>query len=345
MDDAEQNPAIRFIVTFGHRPAYSSGYHAGDAGLAAILDSLGDTHAKYVLNLDGHSHDYERTFPQHGVTHVTVGTGGSTLEQLAGPCPYAGGCPRPAWSAFRAYHHGALALQFTSSAIKGTAVCGPPGDSGDNLDDVTCSPGSTFDQFTIGVDHPPVVTTPANATAVPGQPVALTVTAVDPDGDRVRALVADLAVLPPGNNAVFAVAPGDSTALLTWTPAAGDTGTFTIPVRAANSLTGSALLTLTVADTLAPPPPGVARLAIAGIRPNPAAGPFGIAYELPSAAPARLELVDARGRVVLRRDLGTPGAGLHTLQLDPAQAPTAGLYWVRVVQGARSTSSRLTLLR
>jgi hypothetical protein len=33
MDEAQGDPAIRFIVTFGHRPAFSSGYHPGDAGL------------------------------------------------------------------------------------------------------------------------------------------------------------------------------------------------------------------------------------------------------------------------------------------------------------------------
>src|SRR5207244_4378482 len=108
---------------FGTRAAYSSGYPAGDVTLRSYLDLLGATHAKYVLNLNGYSHDYERTRPQSGVVHVTVGTGGAPLEQVSGACPWAGGCPAPSWSAFRALHHGALRLRFTPRSIRGEAIC------------------------------------------------------------------------------------------------------------------------------------------------------------------------------------------------------------------------------
>ena len=151
MDAAEANPSIQFIVTFGHRPAYSTGHHAGNSTLRSYLDALGASHSKYVLNLNGHSHDYERTFPQYGVTHVTVGIGGSTLEESSPPCLY-GTCPAPPWSAYRCFHHGALRLRFTPSAIQGEALCGPPGDSGSNLNDVQCSPGDVMDAFLIGAD-------------------------------------------------------------------------------------------------------------------------------------------------------------------------------------------------
>jgi hypothetical protein len=30
------------------------------------------------------------------------------------------------------------------------AICGPPGDTGDNRNDITCTPGETFDSFVIG---------------------------------------------------------------------------------------------------------------------------------------------------------------------------------------------------
>jgi hypothetical protein len=81
--EAAQAPGsnITFIVTFGHRPAYTSGHHTPDAALKGILDALGDSHGKFVLNVNGHSHNYERSYPQHGVVHVTVGTGGRNLEQ------------------------------------------------------------------------------------------------------------------------------------------------------------------------------------------------------------------------------------------------------------------------
>src|SRR6185312_1598883 len=103
-------PAIRFIVTFGHRPAYSSGHHGGLAMLRGFLDTLGDRYSKYALNLNGHSHNWERTYPQHGVVHVTVGTGGSPLGE-DGSCLWMT-CAQPAWSAFRAMHLGPLRLRF-----------------------------------------------------------------------------------------------------------------------------------------------------------------------------------------------------------------------------------------
>jgi hypothetical protein len=150
MDAAQANPAIRFIVTFGHRPAYSSGSHPGSPTLVGYLDALGASHSKYILNLNGHSHDYERTYPQSGVTHVTVGIGGSALEESDGSCLWGGGCPAPAYSAFRAFHHGVLRLTFTPTGILGEAICGPPGDTGSNKNDITCSPGNIFDSFSFG---------------------------------------------------------------------------------------------------------------------------------------------------------------------------------------------------
>ena len=44
------------------------------------LDGFGDQYSKYVLNFNGHSHDYERFQPIHGVTHITTGGGGAALE-------------------------------------------------------------------------------------------------------------------------------------------------------------------------------------------------------------------------------------------------------------------------
>ncbi len=157
MDAAQASPAIRFIVTYGHRPAYSSGWHPGDATLAGYLNTLGAAHSKYVLNLNGHSHNYERTYPQSGVIHITAGIGGSTLEEASGSCLYAGGCPAPSWSAFRAFHHGAVKLTFSPTAIHGEAICGPAGDTGSNKNDITCTLGSVFDSFDIGAvaDVPP----------------------------------------------------------------------------------------------------------------------------------------------------------------------------------------------
>ena len=109
-------PSIHFIVTFGHQPAYSTGFHEGDTTLAGILNALGDQFPKYVLNLNGHSHDYERFQPIHGVTHVTAAGGGSTLE--------------PPWSstdsrtAFRAMHLEHLRVDVSATGMRLEACAG-----------------------------------------------------------------------------------------------------------------------------------------------------------------------------------------------------------------------------
>jgi len=149
MDAAQADPAIRFIVTFGHRPAFSSGHHPGESSLRTQIANLATGHPKYVLNLNGHSHNYERTTPQSGVVHITSGAGGSTLEE-DGSCLWLGGCPPPSYTAFRAMHHGVLKLQFTNTGIEGSFICGPAGDSGSNQNDITCQPGDIMDSFVIG---------------------------------------------------------------------------------------------------------------------------------------------------------------------------------------------------
>jgi hypothetical protein len=144
MDQAERDPDLNFIVTFGHRPAYSSGYHPGDLLLKQYLDRLA-SHRKYVLNLNGHSHNYERSYPQHGVVHITTGTGGSELEENETPCLFRV-CPAPSWSAYRAMHFGVLKLHFTRSEIRGEFACGP---AGGGKNDVQCTLGSVVDRFTL----------------------------------------------------------------------------------------------------------------------------------------------------------------------------------------------------
>ena len=174
MDAAQADPAIRFIVTYGHRPAYSSGHHPGDATLKSYMDALGAAHNKYVLNLNGHSHDFERTKPQGGVVHVTVGIGGSSLEE-DGSCLWLGGCPAPSYTAFRAFHHGTLRMRFTPTSIHLDAICGPVGDTGSNKNDITCTSGDIFDALVIGTDVTTAAPPPAAGSA------ALAITRVRPN--------------------------------------------------------------------------------------------------------------------------------------------------------------------
>jgi hypothetical protein len=120
--EAQTSPTHRFIVTAGHHPAYSSGMEDGKASLRAILDDFGKRFGKYVLNLAAHSHNYERTKPQARVVHVTAGIGGAALERAPTPCGWPD-CKPPAFSAFRAVHHGFVKLTVRADGIALEAIC------------------------------------------------------------------------------------------------------------------------------------------------------------------------------------------------------------------------------
>jgi hypothetical protein len=76
----------------------------------------------------------------------------------------------------------------------------------------------------------------------------------------------------------------------------------------------------------------VAQLALGGFRPNPATSSSAIAFSLPDARPARLEILDVRGRILLTREVGGLGAGTHNVRLSEAGRLGAGVYWVRLVR-------------
>jgi hypothetical protein len=137
MAAAQADKRINFIVTYGHRPAYSTGYHHGDATLARILDGFGDRYTKYVLNLNGHSHNYERFKPIHHVTHITAGGGGAELEG-----PWSSVDPR---TAYRVRHLEHLRVDVTATAIRVSAVCGPA----TAQDDGSCRPGDVIDSYSV----------------------------------------------------------------------------------------------------------------------------------------------------------------------------------------------------
>jgi hypothetical protein len=79
-------------------------------------------------------------------------------------------------------------------------------------------------------------------------------------------------------------------------------------------------------------------LALEGLRPNPAVGELVASFTLPSGSPARLQLLDVTGRVLLAREVGDLGAGSHLLRLG--DSVPAGMYWLRLTQGGRSLLAR-----
>jgi hypothetical protein len=90
--------------------------------------------------------------------------------------------------------------------------------------------------------------------------------------------------------------------------------------------------------------PSVA-FALEGARPNPASGAgLDVAFALPTGAAARIELVDLSGRRVLTREVGSMGAGAHTVNLSEGHRVSPGLYWVRLTQGTDRRTTRVAVI-
>ncbi len=221
MAAAQADPTINFVVTFGHRPAYSTGNPGGVAALATILDGLGDNYSKYVLDLNGHAHVYERYAPIHNVVHLTAGTGGSVESTWP---------TTDSRTAFRAHHLAHLRVDVTATSLHLEAVCGPT----DHDDDVVCASGAVLDSLTINKPNVPVNAAP--------------VVAAGPDASVVLPALASLAGsvsddgLPQGN-------PVTSQ----WTQVSGPgTATFTNAANPATtvgfSTAGTYVLRLTATD-------------------------------------------------------------------------------------------------
>jgi len=89
--------------------------------------------------------------------------------------------------------------------------------------------------------------------------------------------------------------------------------------------------------------PPRAALAIAGR--NPArGGRIAVDLALPAAVPARLEVVDVAGRIVVGYDVGSLGAGTHTFDITRGSLPGAGVYFLRLSQDGCCVLRRIVVL-
>jgi hypothetical protein len=114
-----EDSKIKTIVFFGHRPAFSSGKYVGAEQLAKIFSEIREKFPKTKLVLNGHSHNYERTKEISGITYVTVGTGGESLESSnSSGCEWSI-CEKPIWSEARFMNYGFLQLNFSQDLIQG----------------------------------------------------------------------------------------------------------------------------------------------------------------------------------------------------------------------------------
>jgi hypothetical protein len=106
----------------------------------------------------------------------------------------------------------------------------------------------------------------------------------------------------------------------------------------------SAFAALGPQQTTAVGPPQAIAFALEGVRPNPTAGrALKVAFSLPTALPARLEVLDVMGRLVTRRDVGSLGAGSHVVDLAAGRTLAPGLYLVRLRQGGNARVTRVAV--
>jgi hypothetical protein len=168
---AQADPTVDFVITYGHRPAYSSlSANGWDPTVRSALDALarryspapGRGDGKYVLNLAHHVHALEVFGPVHGLTHVTNAGGGQGTVSLPAPAP---------GSLLRFSHLGVLAGDYDAAARRLSLrwVCGPKLGTKD-----TCGYGDTVWSTTFPAPTGPVPTPaptgPAPTTTPTGSP-------------------------------------------------------------------------------------------------------------------------------------------------------------------------------
>jgi hypothetical protein len=144
----------------------------------------------------------------------------------------------------------------------------------------------------------------------------------------------------------FTPGPGNLLASLAdtgYVDVAGAPGAYAITAVDAHG-NESAITRLQPAGTAGVGDGGPLAFALEPVHPNPARGEhLTIAFSLPSAATARLELLDVTGRRVAEADAGALGAGRHTVELSGGRALAPGLYLVRLTQGGQTRATRVAV--
>jgi hypothetical protein len=91
--------------------------------------------------------------------------------------------------------------------------------------------------------------------------------------------------------------------------------------------------------------PRAYRFALAGARPNPISRDFIVSFSLSSETPARMELYDLRGRRVWLKELRGLQPGEQTLRVNDERVFPAGVYWLRLTQGADRATTKVIIAR
>ena len=185
MATAQSDPNIDFIITYGHRPAYSSVTTGVDQNLRTAIDALavkyspsaGNPGGKYILNVSHHVHWEEVFKPINGLVNITNGGGGAGQATSSTFDPN---------SLFHFSHPGVLSAQYNASqhSLTVSLLCGtayPPNPK------TTCTYGSTLysQTFTRPNSPPPAAqlsTTLTDNNSAPqvGQQITYSVSVGDP---------------------------------------------------------------------------------------------------------------------------------------------------------------------
>jgi hypothetical protein len=80
------------------------------------------------------------------------------------------------------------------------------------------------------------------------------------------------------------------------------------------------------------------------VRPNPAHGPIVAIVELPNEGPARIDLIDAAGRVHESQDFSFMWQARGAVRFNQTRALPPGVYWLRVTQGLRRAAKKVVVL-
>ena len=91
--------------------------------------------------------------------------------------------------------------------------------------------------------------------------------------------------------------------------------------------------------------PSLNYLRIESVRPNPTSREVWVSFTLPQGGPARLSLIDIGGRRVRAREVGSLGPGKHLLDLGAGLHLPTGVYVVRLEQGGKVETSRVSVVR
>jgi Purple acid Phosphatase, N-terminal domain/Domain of unknown function DUF11/Calcineurin-like phosphoesterase len=138
MAQAEADPDIYFIVTFGHRPAYTNS-GISDTTLQPILDALADKYSpaarpdgKYLVNVAHHVHNGQVLSPKHGLLHVVDGGGGYEETNVT----------KNSGTPWLTNHMEHLRATFSGDTMKLDFICGPSYPPNPSLD--ACTQGSVL---------------------------------------------------------------------------------------------------------------------------------------------------------------------------------------------------------